>query len=149
MLTRRIFAVTVIAILALGAIPTFAGAAPKSSVTIRFSYRVDASYAADRPESEVSCSLRLPRGSNGIEVLRAAVNQNCIRSFSTVREHRRERLHCINHVCARVTNAGVIVPDTRWDVDWTGEKGKYRRSGLKGYSASDGDSFTTRLYAVN
>ncbi len=125
-----------------------------SPVTIRFSHYVDVPYAADPPESEVSCSLRLPRGSNGIEVLRAAVNQDCIRSFRTEREHDRELLHCISHVCARVTNSQGLVPDTRWDVDWTGDGGEYWqsdywRSGLKGYSASDGDSFTAYLYAVN
>lgn len=126
-------------------------------VTIAFSY-----YVHWRPYvvGEI-CSLRLPRGSDGVEVLRAAVNQDCIRSFRTTahapdgsRAKGREWLHCINDVCARVTNSPGIVPDTRWDADWTGEMGKgqrsdYYRSGLGGYSASDGDSFTAYLVVVN
>ncbi|MBA2725284.1 MAG: serine/threonine protein kinase [Actinobacteria bacterium] len=126
-----------------------------SPVTIRFSYYME------HRESEVRCSLSLPRGSDGVEVLRAAVNQDCIRSFRTTREgpngespNGREFLHCINDVCARVTNSQGIVPDTRWDGDWTGDGGEYWesaywRSGLNGYAASDGDFFTAYLYAVN
>jgi hypothetical protein len=133
------------------ALPSRSGERP---VTIRFSYNVDAPWADDRPESEVSCSLRLPRGSDGVELLRAAVNQDCIRSFRTVIEHGREMLRCIDNVCDRATNSPGMVPDTRWRADWTGEKGNdsqsdYGRSGLKGFSASDGDSFTAYLYAVN
>ena len=123
-------------------------------VSIEFSYYVEVPWAEDRRESEASCSLRLRRGSNGAEALRAAVNQDCIESFSTVRQHGREWLHCINQVCSDVTNSQGIVPDTQWDADWTGEKGEYWRSdywrlGLKGYAASDGDSFTAYLYFVN
>ena len=116
--------------------------------TIRFSYYVE------RRESEVRCSLRLRRGSDGIEALRAAVDQDCIQSFRTVREGGHVMLQCINDVCARVTNSAGIVPDTRWDANWTGEQGNgsrsdYRRFGLQGFSASDGDLFTAYLYAVN
>ena len=123
-------------------------------VTITFSYYVNDLDAANRPESEASCSLTLPWGSNGVEVLRAAVNQDCIQSFSTVREDGFKWLDCINHWCADVTNSPGIVPDTTWTVDWTGDGGNwgdsdYARSGLKGYSASDGDSFTAGLYMVS
>ncbi|MGI8407011.1 MAG: hypothetical protein ACR2L3_00660 [Actinomycetota bacterium] len=53
-----------------------------------------------------------------------------------------------------MTNSQGFVPDTAWEADWTGDGGKYTRSdywesGLKGYSASDGDSFAARLYFVN
>lgn len=117
------------------------------AVTITFSHDVD--YV---PQSEVSCSLAVRRGSDGLEVLRAAVEQDCIQSFRTVREGRRLMLQCLNEVCAYLTNSPGIIPDTRWGVDWAGEQGsfydsrsEYRRFGLYGFSASDGGLFAARL----
>ncbi len=119
-----------------------------------FSYYVDGYYVQVHPLAQDGCSLTLPRGSDGVEVLRAAVNQDCIESFRTVRERGHEMLDCINDVCAGATNSPGIVPDTRWGVDWTGEKSSqyrsdYQRSGLQGYAASKGDLFIARLYFVN
>lgn len=130
------------------ALPVGSGERP---VTIRFSSRVHV--YVERQESEPSCSLRLRRGSDGVEVLRAAVDQDCIRSFRTVRRAGRVWLHCINDVCAHVTNRQGRVPDTRWGADWTGDGGEhgqsdYQRFGLQGFSASDGDLFTASLYLL-
>ena len=118
-------------------------------VTITFSYGF-----ADRRESDVNCLLRLRRDSDGVGVLRAALAQDCIQSFRTVRDGRRLMLDCINDICAYLTKSPGIVPDTRWAADWTGEQGSdpqsdYGRFGLRGFSASDGDFFSARLYAVN
>ncbi|HVE97821.1 MAG TPA: hypothetical protein VNA12_01425 [Mycobacteriales bacterium] len=149
----RTLSAAVGAVLLIGVMPAQAGQV-SSPVTITFSYNVDVPFVGNRPESQVSCSLTLPRRSNGIDVIQAAVDQDCINSFSTERDDGREMLHCIDHMCARATNSPGLVPDTRWDVDWTGEKGVFSRSdysrrGLKAYSASDGDSFECDLFLVN
>ena len=112
-------------------------------VTITFSY--DYVYTgSENPRLGglgASCSLTLPRGSDGVEVLQAAVNQDCINSFRTVSEGGVELLHCINEVCDRPANSTALL----WGVDWTGKEGGYWHLGLGGYAASDGDYFSGML----
>ena len=149
--SRQGLAAAVIAVLLIGGTPAQADLTNSRHrlVTITFSYRLDAADGADSTESQTSCALRLPRRANGIEVLRAAVKADCIRSFSTVTSHGRELLHCINRICADATGSRGVVPDTRWQVAWTGGNGSYRRSGLEGYAASAGDWFGCKLVLVN
>lgn len=148
--SRQGLAAAVIAVLLIGGTPAQADLTNSRHrrVTITFSYRLDAA-GADSTGSQTSCALRLPRRADGIEVLRAAVRADCIRSFRTVTRYGRELLHCINRTCAEATRSPGVVPDTRWQVAWTGGNDSYRRSGLEGYAASAGDWFGCELVLVN
>ncbi|HVF12595.1 MAG TPA: hypothetical protein VNA87_05870 [Actinomycetota bacterium] len=124
-----------------------------STVTITFTFKVTG------PTSK-QCSLKLPKGSDGIGVLDAAVAQGCIRSYQTSESPNpppkggpqypgHHWLRCIDSDCDVSYGSPGLAPETRWNVSWQGERGAYMSSGLEGYAAVNGDTVVCELGAVN
>ena len=127
-----------------------------STVTITFRIDLDGSTPASR-----RCRLEVPSGSNGIAVLRAAVEQGCITSYEMSDSRYpppgpwsgwepspkgRHWLRCIDAICDAHAAPGTGVPGTRWVVTWNaGSSQRYWDGGLEGYAASRGDAFSPAL----
>lgn len=134
-----------------------------STVGITFTVNLERRTAASR-----QCSLEVARGSDGIDVLQAAVDQGCINGYQisasrypppgpwpvggwppSPKGH--HWLRCIDAICDVHAAPGTGAPGTGWRVDWNGDDSRhaYWRWGLEGYAASPEDTVTCTLGAYS
>lgn len=131
--------------------------------TVKITFRVD--LGGSGPASR-QCSLEVVRGSNGVVVLQAAVDQGCIHSYR-ISDSRypppgpwgsgwepspkwRHWLRCIDAICDVAAAPGTGVPGTGWLVVWNaGGSQRYWEGGLEKYGASHGDAFVSDLRAYS
>lgn len=154
----RFAGVLAVATVAAAISPAAAHPNPASPVKITFTVNLESS----TPAASRQCSLEVPKGTDGIGVLQAAVDQECIVSYR-VSDSRyappapqgpspkgRHWLRCIDAVCDVEAVSIGVVPVTRWSVVWgAGGSQRYWEGGLERYSASRGDAFVADLRAYN
>lgn len=126
--------------------------------TVRITFAVDLQ-GTTAPSRQ--CSLELARGSDGIDVLQAAVDQGCVNSYQisgsrypppgpwdgwSPSRKGRHWLRCIDAICDAHAAPG-WAPGTQWTVDWNGRDARhwYWNGGLEGYAAARGDVFAADL----
>lgn len=136
MLARR-FATRVLLLALVIPGPAFA-ATDDGNVTVGFDLSLNllaggAGVHHPTPYTYDACQLSVPSGSNGYDVLNAAVSQRCITSYSATLD----RVTCIDEVCAR-TYQPIECPI---GLCGFGVKGDWDTSCLTGFRASEGGVF--------